>query len=292
MIPVRSFLFVPGNKESWIEKSINSGADALILDLEDSVPHAQKIEARGIVAGRLKWVVEQGQRVWVRINRTPHLYDFEDILAVVQPGLEGIFISKPCGPEDVHVASQMLAEAEMRNGLPNGSIHVIPLLESARSMQLAYEIAQHPRVSAIVGSTAKNADVARALGFVWSPEGRETLYLKSRVVMAARAAGKLAIGGVWQQVKDLEGLKASSQADRQLGMNGELALHPTNVEIINDVYSPTEDEVAFYKGMIDALDEAMANGRASVIYDGEHIDIAHVKTAREIIELARLYGRA
>ncbi|MGC4251015.1 MAG: CoA ester lyase [Sphingobium sp.] len=292
MTPIRSFLFVPGNKESWIEKSIAAGADALILDLEDSVPHAQKVEARGIVAAKLPWVVEQGQRAWVRINRTPHLYDFEDILAVAQPGLEGIFISKPCGPEDIHVVSQMLAEAEMRKGLPIGSIHIIPLLETARSLQLAYEIAQHPRVPAIVGATAKNADVARALGYVWTADGREGLYFKSRVVMAAKAAGKLAIGGVWQQVKDLEGLKASSLLDRQLGMNGELALHPTNVEIINEVYSPTEDDVAFYKGMIAALEEAEANGRASVIYDGEHIDIAHVKTARDIIELAKLYGRA
>ncbi|VWB11338.1 citryl-CoA lyase [Burkholderia lata] len=288
---IRSFLFVPGNKPTWIEKSIESKADALILDLEDSVPPAQKVEAREIVRSKLAWLAEQKQRVWVRINRSAHLYDFDDILAIVSPALEGIVISKPCGPEDIHTVSSMVAEAEYRAGVPVGHTKVIPLLETARALQLAYEIAQHERVPAIVGATAKNADVARALNTVWSLEGRETHYLKSRVVMAARAAGKLPIGGVWQQVRDLDGLRVSSANDRQLGMSGELVLHPSNVEIVNRTYSPTEEDVAFYQGMIDALDKAQAEGRASCIYDGEHIDIAHAKTAREIIALAESFNR-
>jgi citrate lyase subunit beta/citryl-CoA lyase len=126
---------------------------------------------------------------------------------------------------------------------------------------------------------------------VWSPEGRETLYLKSRVVMAARAAGKLPIGGVWQQIHDLDGLRKSSVLDRALGMSGELALHPSNVAPINEVYTPSPEQVAFYQGMVDALDKAIAEGRASCVYDGEHIDIAHVKTAREIIELANSFRK-
>lgn len=290
MKPIRSFLFVPGNKPSWIEKSIQSNADALILDLEDSVPLANKAEAREIVKSKLTWLAERKQRTWVRINRSPHLYDFDDILAVVSPQVEGIVISKPCGPEDIHTVSSMLSEAEYRNGVELGHTKVIPLLETARSLQFAYEIALCERVPAIVGATAKNADVARALKTVWSLDGRETLYLKSRIVMAARAAGKLPIGGVWQQVHDLQGLQVSSANDRQLGMSGELLLHPSNVEIVNRTYSPTEEEVAFYQGMIDALDKAQAEGRASCIYDGEHIDIAHVKTAQEVIALARSFN--
>ncbi|MFC4272631.1 CoA ester lyase [Sneathiella chungangensis] len=288
MKPVRSFLFVPGNKESWIEKSVKSGADALILDLEDSVPFEGKEEARKIVSKKIGWLADQGQRVYVRINRSPHMYDFDDLLAIVQDGLEGIFISKPIGPEDVHSVDMMLSEAEMRYGMEIGKTRVIPLLETARASQMAFEIAQHPRVPAIVGATAKNADVARALGYLWSPEGTETLYLKSRAVMAARAAGKLPIGGVWQQVADLEGLRKASRADRALGMSGELVLHPSNVAIVNESYSPTEEEINYYKGMIDALEKAQEQGRASVIYDGEHIDIAHVKTAKEIIALSEM----
>lgn len=289
MKPIRSFLFVPGNKPSWIEKVVASNADALILDLEDSVPADQKTQARAIVQSRLAWLAEQKQRVYVRINRSPHLYDFDDILAVVGPHIEGIMISKPCGPEDIDCVSMMLAEAEYRNGADIGSTRVIPLLETARAIQFAYEIAIRDRVPAIVGATAKNADVARALGYVWSPDGRETLYLKSQAVVAARAAGKLPIGGVWQQVHDLEGLKKSAEKDRALGMSGELLLHPSNVTTVNQVYSPTPEEIVFYKGMITALEKAQTEGRASTIYDGEHIDIAHVKTAREIIALAESF---
>ncbi len=288
--PTRSFLFVPGNKESWMEKAIDAGADALILDLEDSVPLPEKAQARAIVAGKIAWLAERGQRVYVRINRSPHLYDFEDLLAVVRPGLEGIYISKPYGYEDTVTASSMISEAESRNGVALGSIGLIPLLETARSLQDAFKIADVARVTAIVGATAKNADVARALNTVWSPEGRETLYLKSRVVMAARAAGKRPIGGLWQQIRDLDGLRVSALKDRALGMDGELVLHPTQVETVNQVYRPSEDEVAYYRGMIDALERAQSEGRASVVYDGEHIDLAHVKTARDVLALAEALG--
>lgn len=289
MKPIRSFLFVPGNKESMLDKASNAGADALILDLEDSVPPDEKLAARELVARKIPELIEKGQRIWVRVNRTAHVYDLEDILAVVKPGVEGIYISKPWGPEDVHMASCMIAEAESRKNMEIGTVGLIPLLETARSMQLCFEIAEIPRVTGIVGATAKNADVGRALKYVWTPEGRESEYMKSRVVMAARAAGKMPIGGIWQQIKDLDGLAKSSAFDRQLGMAGELALHPMQVETINRAYTPTEEDVAFYQGMIDALDAAQAQGRASVMYDGEHIDIAHVKTARDIIALAREY---
>jgi citrate lyase subunit beta / citryl-CoA lyase len=289
MKPIRSFLFVPGNKPTWIEKSVSANADALILDLEDSVPPALKVEARGIVQSKLATLAGHRQRTYVRINRSPHLYDFDDIQAVVGPYVEGIVISKPIGPEDLHTVSSMLAEAEYRKGAPIGSTRVIPLLETARALQFAYEIALCERVPAIVGATAKNADVARALGTVWSPGGRESQYFKSRVVMAARAAGKLPLGGVWQQVHDLDGLRKSAELDRALGMSGELLLHPSNVPAANEIYSPSPEQVAYYQGMVAALEQAQAQGRASTIYDGEHIDIAHVKTAQEIIALAQSF---
>ena len=290
MKPIRSLLFVPGNKESMLDKAAAAKADALILDLEDSVPPAEKASARALVAERIQGLVQAGQRIWVRINKSAHIYDLDDILAVVQPGVEGLVISKPWGPEDVHMASCMIAEAEARANVPQGSVRLIPLLETARSMQFAFEIAEIHRVWGIVGATAKNADMARALKFVWTTDGRESDYLKSRVVMAARAAGKQPIGGIWQQIKDLDGLAKSSQLDRQLGMAGELVLHPMQVETVNRTYTPGPEEIAYYQAMIEALDAAQAQGRASVMYDGEHIDIAHVKTAREIIDLAKSFN--
>src|SRR6059058_1689789 len=162
MKPLRSFLFVPGINAAWIEKSVQSHPDAVILDLEDSVAPAQKAEAREIVRSKLGWLAERRQRTWVRINRSPHLYDFDDILAVVGPHLEGIVLSKPGGTEDIATVSAMLAEAEYRQGVPVGSTLLLPILETARSMELAFEIAQRPRVAAITGLSVKNGDVARA----------------------------------------------------------------------------------------------------------------------------------
>src|SRR5437764_2516384 len=148
MKPVRSFLFVPGNKAEWIRKAAASKADALILDLEDSVPGPNKLEAREIVCANLQWLAQHGQRTWVRVNRSSYLYNFDDILAVVSPFLEGVVISKPSGPEDIDTASSMLSEAEHRKGLAQGQIRVLAILETARSMQLAHEIALRPRLAA------------------------------------------------------------------------------------------------------------------------------------------------
>ncbi len=289
MKPIRSFLFVPGNRESWFDKVVGAGADAIILDLEDSVPAAAKEDARALVARRIGDLAQRGQRVYVRINRSPYLYSFEDLSAVAVPGLEGIVLPKPNGPEDVDIASAMIAEVELRNGLAAGTVGIVATLETARSLQFAHEIAVRPRVGALACVAAKNGDVARAVGFQWTREGLESLAWRSMAVVAARAAGKSAIGGLWQEVHDLEGLKAAAAANRRLGYMGEMLLHPSNVPIVNEVYSPSDADVAYYSGMIAAFDEAQAAGRAAVIYDGEHIDSAHVKTAREIVELARLY---
>lgn len=213
--------------------------------------------------------------MYVRINRSPHLYSLEDILAVVGPQVEGIMISKPIRPEDVQCASMMLAEAESRNGVALGSTRITLLrLEIARAAQSAYEIALLPRVGAIVGATAKERRRRARSARYGRRTGARRSYLKSRAVMAARAAGKLPIGGVWQQIHDPQGLRKSSQNDRALGMSGEPALHPSNVPVINEIYTPSPEQVAFYEGMVDALDKAVAEGRASCVYDGEHIDIA------------------
>jgi len=286
MKPIRSMMFVPGNKPSMIEKAAKAKADALILDLEDSVPPAERLKARELIVSRLSWLAEQRQRIYVRINRSPYLYDFDDMLAVVGPHVEGIVLSKPNGPEDVDCISLMLNEVEHRKGMAIGATRLVPTLETARSMEMVYEIAKRDRVTALGGAAARSADTERALGYVWSADGREVLYLKSRVVMAARAAGKAPLGGLWQQVHDIEGLRAFLARDRQLGMTGVFLLHPSNVAPANETFSPSAAEIAYYEGMIDAHAAAVAAGRASCIYDGEHIDIAHVETARQIVAMA------
>lgn len=292
MKPIRSFLFVPGSRESWLDKVASAGADALILDLEDSVPHDAKAAARALVARKIAGLANAGQRVYVRINRSPFMYSMEDLLAVAVPGLEGIVLSKPNGPEDIDMASMMVAEAELRNGLAAGSIGLVPTLETARSIHFAHDVALRPRVTAVAVAAAKNGDVARSVGFQWTREGAESLPFKVAALVATRAAGKIPITGLWQEVHDIEGLKLAAAAHRRLGFVGEMLLHPSNVAPVNAIYSPSDEDVAYYSGMIEAFDRAQAEGRAAVIYDGEHIDYAHVKTAREIVEQARRFCAA
>lgn len=287
MKPIRSFLFVPGNREGWIDKCPAAGADAVILDLEDSVPQHEKEGARALVAAKIAGLARAGQRTYVRINRSPHLFSFEDVMAVVQNGLEGIVLPMPNGPEDIALASALIAEAEERNGVPRGAVGVVPALETPRSLQLAYECALCERVTALIGASSKNADLARAMGFEWSADSFESIYMKSRTVMAARAAGKQPIGGLWQQVHDLEGLREYVRLDRKLGMGGVAILHPSNAAVVNAVFSPSAEDLKYYQGMVEAFEQATKQGHASVMYAGEHIDTAHAKTAREIVELGK-----
>ena len=267
-----------------IDKAATSEADVVILDLEDSVPPAEKVAARGVVAERIAAVAAAGRRVHVRVNKSAHIYDLDDLLAVVRPGLEGIVLSMPNGPEDVALAAALISEAEDRNNVPPGSVSIVPALETPRGLQLAYECALHPRVTAVIGAYAKGADLERAMALEWSEDGREALYLKSRVVLACRAAGKLPIGGIWQQVHDLEGLRRFAEHDRQLGFAGTTILHPANAPVVNAVFGANETQLAHYRAMIAAYEAATAEGRGSVMFEGEHIDRAHVETARAILQ--------
>ncbi|MBM6577829.1 CoA ester lyase [Microvirga sp. SRT01] len=284
--PIRSMLFVPGNRASWIDKAAAAKADALVLDLEDSVPVAAKVEARVIVADAVARHDPANGLLYVRTNPGTYMPDWDDVQAVVQPGLNGLFVAKVQGPEDVEVLARLVAEAEHRRGMAIGSIGFVVALETARAAELAFAIASHPRVQTLVSSAARNADVARALGFTWSAEGLETLYFRSKTIIACRAAGKpFPIGGLWQDVHDLEGMRRFSAFNRQLGYTGEIVLHPSNVTVANEAYSLSEQDRDYFAGMIAAFAEAEAQGKAAVIYRGEHVDIAHVETARETLRI-------
>jgi citrate lyase subunit beta/citryl-CoA lyase len=282
---IRSFLFIPAIRPNWIGKAVAAGADAVILDLEDSVPPAQKDEARALAAAAINEHLGSDIRIFVRVNVDDQGTLAKDIAAVCQSGIEGIVLPKITGPDDVDVAANLIEAAEIRLRLVPGEIAIVATLESARGLQFAYECALHPRVSALIGATAKNADVARSLGYRWTAEGMETLYFRSRVVLAARAAGKLPIGGLWQQFHDVDGMRASAMQNRDLGMSGEIAIHPASVPILNEVYSPSAEDLAYFRGMIEVFDQAVAEGRSALVYEGEHIDLAHVKTAREIVAM-------
>jgi citrate lyase subunit beta / citryl-CoA lyase len=293
MRPYRSMLFMPGHRPELVDKGIAAGADALVLDLEDAVPAAEKIAARRVVADSIARVRADGHRIglFVRPNALDTRTTGSDLDVVVQPGLDGVFLSKVGSVADVHRCEALLDHAEHGSGA-EGLEMIVPTETATAIRDVDVIAAASPRIGGLIGATARHADVARAVGFSWTPEGRESLYLRSRVLVAARAAGVHPITGLWEDVRDLDGLRRFAQDGRGLGFRGMILIHPAHVAVVNEVFTPTQEEAAFYRGLVAAFEEAEAAGRGALVYEGEHIDIAHVATARAWLaaydELARL----
>ena len=294
MKPYRSMLFVPGHKPAWADKATASGTDAVILDLEDSVPMGDKAESRGTVRDTVGRLRSQGVRpdVWVRPN--PYEGDLfgPDVEAVLVPGLTGLFLPKVFGAEEVVRIDAVLSHIEQREGMADRSVGLIITYETAVSIAHCEQIAAAtPRVRGLLGATGPNADVGRELGFEFTPEGLETLYQRSRIVLAARANGPLhPLTGVWQDIKNLNGFRAFATDSRRLGFGGMVCIHPSHVAVANEVFTPAPETVDFYRRMIDAFRVAEAEGSAAVDFEGQHIDIAHVKTAEGVLRIAEQVG--
>lgn len=289
MRPMRSLLFVPGHREGWPEKALASGVDGVILDLEDSVPLALKSQARGIVAASIRMLSQQKRRVgiYVRLNALESGVAGDDIEEVAIEGLDGFVLPKTYGARDVIEFDALVTHYERRNQLIAGSVEFILSLETAQAYAACEEmISASPRVATLFAGTAKDADVSRSIGFEFTPAGLETLYLRSRAVLAVRAAGlSHPLVGLWQDLKDLEGARRFSEQNRQLGFRGQVLIHPSHVAIANEMFTPSAQDVAFYSGMISAFETAEKAGVAAILYEGHHIDYAHVKTARAVLAL-------
>lgn len=296
MKPYRSMLFVPGHKPSWAEKAVAAGSDAVILDLEDSVPASDKDGARKTVRETVGALAARGIRadVWVRPNSLDSGLFGADVEEVLVPGLAGLFLPKLFTAQDVVRIDAVVSHIEQREGLASGSVGLIASFETAVAMAHCEEIATaSPRVVSLLGATGPNADVGRELGFEFTPEGLETLYLRSRIVLAARAAGlHHPVTGVWQDLKNIDGFRQFALDARQLGYRGMVCIHPSHVAVSNEVFTPSPEAVDYCRRMIKAFREAEAAGHAAVDFEGQHIDLAHAKTAQGVLDLAEAVGGA
>ena len=290
--PYRTLLFVPGHRVDWVDKALKTGADAIVLDLEDSVPSAEKEGARALVRQSIDHIrdTDASVGVLVRVNGLATRLTGADLEAVVGPGLDGIFAPKVERATDVLRYDALLDHFERRNGA-SGLQYVIPV-ETVPAIQNCREIAlASPRVGAMIGPTAEHADIAREVGFEFTPEGLETLYLRSRVLLACREAGIHALTALWERLEDLDGLRTFAEFGRQLGFRGMVAIHPKHVVVINDVFSATADQIEFYEGMVTAYDAAAAAGAGALRYRGLHIDKAHYDKAVLWLDTARRAAR-
>lgn len=286
MKPVRSLLFVPGHKKNWIYKALNSEADAIIIDLEDSVPESAKQVARDNAAELLQETDKQPKVVLVRPNALDTVHFGRDIGATTHSGLTAFLLPKLSGRDDVVRFDAIVSAAEHANQVRPGSIELMPSLETARSVSLVEDILTGPRVGGVMAAAAKDADISREVGFSWTPGGVETLYLRSRVVVAARAADiRCIVLGLWQDVRDLDGLRNFAADNHALGYTGQVIIHPSHASIANEEHGLSDQEIVYYQGLIRCFEEAVAVGDGAVSYDGEHIDLAHAQHARQLLDV-------
>lgn len=289
MQPYRSLLFVPANKPTWVAKALRHDLDALILDLEDAVPADDKATARAGLADAVAEVRETAPHVGVIIR--PNAWSTAeapaDLEAAVLAGADALLVPKVDDLAAVRSLDAVLSFIERRAGRSDGATEIVASLESAAGILQADRIAAGPRLGGALAAAARDGDTARSVGFRWSPEGQETLAWRTQVVLACRAADERhPIVGLWQDVHDLDGLRRFADANRDLGFRGQVVIHPSHIDVVNEVYSPSDELVAYYRGMLEAWDAAQAEGRGAVSYDGDHIDIAHVRTAREVVDFA------
>lgn len=284
---LRSLLIMPANRADMLLKAATLGADALVFDLEDSVPLAEKEKARQLARefiGRL----HSRHTLLVRVNALHTGLLEEDLTAVVVAGLHTVRVSKCESAETVRTVDRMLGDLENQRGLPPGKIGICPGLESAKGLWHAFDIlSASTRVNAVMVGTAQDGDLQADLGYQWSAEGTEVLYARSRVLIAARAAGVEAVlDGAYSNFRDTEGLKVCCEAARRLGYRGKLVIHPSQIETVNSVFMPSAEEVLYYRRVIAAFEEALARGSAATSVDGKLVDYAMVETANRVLAWA------
>lgn len=292
MRPIRSILYIPANNEDWVHEAPEKyNADAFIFDLEDSVPPSEKGKARDIVADAYeRWDIDKA--ITVRING-PETEQFEaDLDAVVHERLDAVVVPKLPRTEDVTRTDHVLSYLEARRGIESPT-EIIALPETPQGFYNAHELCQATdRVAAIVGGTSRGADVERALGWEWTQEGTEKIHMLSKVLLDGKAAGiEQFFGGAWTNVEDVNGLKAEAEWLRSLGYTGYQIIHPSHVKPINEIFTPDENDVAFWQRVMEELEAAeLKESRGAIRFEGEMIDIAHIKRGEDVLKRARTFN--
>ena len=284
---LRSWLFIPGDSDRKLGKADASGADALILDLEDSVAADAKPAARSRVRDFLAArPTERRSQLWVRINPLDSGLALADLVAVASARPDGIVLPKADGPADVARLSHYLDILEQQHGFEPGAIRILPVATETAIAPFRLGDYADAGLSRLAGLTWGAEDLATAVGASTNldPTGRWALTFlmaRSLTLLGARAAGVQAVETLYVDFRDSEGLKASCQAARAEGFTGRLAIHPAQVEIVNAAFLPSEAEVAFARRVISAFEADPSAGTVSL--DGRMLDVPHLKQARRVL---------
>ena len=287
---MRSWMFVPGNKERFLRKAADSDVDCVFLDLEDGVLPDEKPTARSMVAEALHAPSFAPLR-FVRVNPLGTSWHHDDMKAVLGPGLSGVCIPKVETAVAVQQVASLIDEAEAEYGLETGSIGIVAAIESALALVRAPEIAaSSPRLTALMFGTEDYA-LDLGLGTNRVGEAAEMLYARSAVVVASASARILSIDGVFPNLDDPEGMEADIVQARRLGFTSKSTFNPRQVAEINRFFSPQPDEIAYARKVVAGFEEAGARGDASVAVGGQLVDLPIVLRAQRLLALVEREGR-
>jgi citrate lyase subunit beta/citryl-CoA lyase len=270
-----------------MRRALEVGADGVVFDLESAIPRGEAEPARAAVRRVLSASSSTRPACFVRVSDVRSADFAADLDAAMHDSLTGVLLPQVSGPGDVELASSALDERD-----PGGRVVLVPLVETANAVRTAYEIATaSARVAYFGAGASRNGDIARAIGYQWTPEGVETLFLRSKVLVDARAAGvPNPITGIWGSVADVDGLRAFAQQSRRLGYEGLMCIHPSHLPVIHEIFTPSEHELREARALRDAAAAAEREGIGAFMLDGRLVDAAHVHTAAALLERARRLG--
>ena len=278
-------LFAPGNHPRKVEKVFGVGADAVILDLEDAVAIDEKVAARQAVLEALK--KPRPCKGYVRVNALDTPFCYGDLLAVVGRWLDGVVLPKAESAAHVLTVDWLLTQLERERDLPAGGIDLIPIIETGRGVAAVKEIAgSGPRVKRLAFGAA---DYTRDIGMRWTLEEGELAPTRAAIVLASRVAGiESPIDTPFLHVgKHRDSLHRTTELARDIGFQGKLCIHPEQIDPVNQVFTPTEKEIAEARKIVEAFAAAEAGGSASIQVDGQFVDYPIVEKAKRTLEMAR-----
>ena len=276
-----------------VAKSNRLDPDAIILDLEDLVAPRDKIRARGMVPSAIEVLHSRGVAAIIKVNSLPQ-GGLDDLKAAMHPALNAVLLPKTASADEIRLLHDHLSFEEGKAGLPHGEISIIALPETAEALRHSYEIARaSSRVKGLLGGVGPiQGDIAFAVGFRATVEGHEQQYLQSKLILDSRAAGAIfPIAGVFASpIEDLAMLEMLVVRAKTIGFSCVHLVHPSHVGIANRIMRPSAEEVAYFSGLITALEEGQREGRGAVRYQGAMVDLAMLPTARAVIADAERYA--
>ena len=281
-------LFAPGSRAELLTKAQLGAADAMIFDLEDSVPLNAKEEARKNVQQALALGLKKP--MYLRISN-PRAGDYLADLGVLANqslvNVAGVALPKADDAQDIETVSKALQEIEIKAGVAVGSLSILPMIETCLGLRNSFDIAKSSkRVSGMALASAEEGDFMVDLGGRWTPRSLALNYPRSKLVVDSRAAGlEWIVDGVFMNLKDTQMLREECLIARELGFVGKMAIHPTQVDVMHEVFSPSAEEIEYARGMIAAFREGEARGVGAVKYQGMMVDYANVRLAERTLAL-------